>query len=104
MHPQLVKEKISVEKVESMNESSLLLMFSMMEMLHEVPPNAGDLLAEESFSGKGGEFGGAGASGPFDDCGTKEKCKFCDSYKPEQESEPSSNDSSSDSGSSDNND
>jgi hypothetical protein len=95
MHSQLVKEKMSVEKVESMNEASLLLMFSMMEMLHEVPPNAGDLLAEESFSGKGGEFSGAGASGPFEDCGTKAKCEDCDSYKPEQESEPSSDDSGS---------
>jgi len=101
MHPQLVRAKIQeVERIESLNESSLLLMFSMMEMLHEVPPNAGDLLAEEAFSGKGGESGGGGASGSFDDC--DKKCESCDLHEQESILESDSSSGSSDSGSNNN--
>ena len=104
MHPHLVQEKISTKEIESIDESSLLLMFTMMEMLREdtrFNVSAGDILAEESFSGKGGEFGGGGASGNWEEEKCDTKCESCDLHE-EPEPEPGSGDSNDNNSSSDN--
>ena len=102
MHPNLVKEKMPIERVESLNDSTLLLMFTMMEMLHEVPPmDGGEIIQEEKFEGKSGEFGGAGASGNWGEEKCDAKCESCNLH--EKESEPDSdNDNSDDNSNSDN--
>jgi hypothetical protein len=100
VHPTLLKEKIQeAERVDSMNDMTLLSMFTMMELLHEVPPVGGGEVIQEHFEGKGGEFGGAGASEDIGECDTD--CKSCDLHESEPESDSPSDESSS--GDSDNN-
>jgi len=103
IHPELVKEKIrEVEKVESLDDSSLLLMFTMMEMLREVPPfDSGEIIQEEKFEGKGGEFGGGGASESWEEkCDAK--CESCDSHEEESEPDSDNDDSNNDNSNSSN--
>ena len=103
IHPDLIKEKIQeAARVDSMDDLSLLSLFSTMSILQEdtrFNVSAGDILAAEmaeDLKGKGGEFGGAGVSESFE-CDSN--CECCDLHEdpPEEDADSSSDDSSSDS-------
>ncbi len=95
MHPDKLREKVQEpERVDTLNEASLLMMFTTMEILNE---QFSFEHPAEPFEGKGGEFGGGGASGDFE---CSKGCESCELHK-ESESEPGCDSQPDDSGSSD---